>query len=69
MKSIIITHGIISGNNFTATTGGGPPPKPAPPSFPNSPTGISPMKVTTSVVGPAVVSASPSIPASGIGKK
>ncbi|KYN36796.1 Intersectin-1 [Trachymyrmex septentrionalis] len=55
------------GNNFTATTGGGPPPKPAPPSFPNSPTGISPMKVTTSVVGPAVVSASPSIPASGIG--
>ncbi|XP_018365606.1 PREDICTED: intersectin-1 isoform X10 [Trachymyrmex cornetzi] len=55
------------GNNFTATTGGGPPPKPAPPSFPNSPTGISPMKVTTSVVGPAVVSASPSIPAPGIG--
>ncbi|KAG5322021.1 ITSN1 protein, partial [Acromyrmex heyeri] len=55
------------GNNFTATTGGGPPPKPAPPSFPNSPTGISPMKVTTSVVGSAVVSASPSIPAPGIG--
>ncbi|XP_018307456.1 intersectin-1 isoform X3 [Mycetomoellerius zeteki] len=55
------------GNNFTATTGGGPPPKPAPPSFPNSPTGISPIKVTTSVVGPTVVSASPSIPAPGIG--
>ncbi|KAG5347923.1 ITSN2 protein, partial [Acromyrmex charruanus] len=55
------------GNNFTATTGGGPPPKPAPPSFPNSPTGISPMKVTTSVVGSAIVSASPSISAPGIG--
>ncbi|XP_028046441.1 intersectin-1 isoform X3 [Monomorium pharaonis] len=56
------------GNNFAPTTGG-PPPKPAPPSFPNSPVtvGISPMKVTTSVVGPTVVSSSPSVPASGIG--
>ncbi|XP_018398635.1 PREDICTED: intersectin-2 isoform X3 [Cyphomyrmex costatus] len=57
----------LIGNNFTATTGGGPPPKPAPPSFPNSPTGISSMKVTTSVVGSAIVSASPSMPAPGIG--
>ncbi|XP_018365605.1 PREDICTED: intersectin-1 isoform X9 [Trachymyrmex cornetzi] len=68
VASAIPTAGnTLIGNNFTATTGGGPPPKPAPPSFPNSPTGISPMKVTTSVVGPAVVSASPSIPAPGIG--
>ncbi|XP_011639535.1 intersectin-1 isoform X5 [Pogonomyrmex barbatus] len=56
------------GSSFAATTGG-PPPKPAPPSFPNSPitVGISPMKVTTSVVGSSVVSSSPSIPVSGIG--
>ncbi|XP_025989410.2 intersectin-1 isoform X4 [Solenopsis invicta] len=52
------------GNNFAAITGG-PPPKPQPPSFPNSPVGISPIKLTTS--GPSVVSSSPPISAPGIG--
>ncbi|XP_071643999.1 intersectin-1 isoform X4 [Temnothorax longispinosus] len=55
------------GSNFVVATGG-PPPKPAPPSFPNSPVaGISPMKITTSVVGSSVISSSPSISAAGIG--
>ncbi|XP_025267864.1 intersectin-1 isoform X9 [Camponotus floridanus] len=52
------------GSNFAATTSG-PPPKPAPPSFPNSPVGISPIKVPPSVVGTSVVSSIP--PVSGIG--
>ncbi|XP_011861112.1 PREDICTED: intersectin-1 isoform X2 [Vollenhovia emeryi] len=52
------------GSNFTATTGG-PPPKPAQPSFPNSPVGISSMKVATSAVG--VVSSPPTVPTCGIG--
>ncbi|XP_020278373.1 intersectin-1 isoform X3 [Pseudomyrmex gracilis] len=53
------------GSNFTSTTSGQPP-KPAPPSFPNSPVGISPMKVPGPVVGAPVVPSVPSIPASGI---
>ncbi|XP_025267863.1 intersectin-1 isoform X8 [Camponotus floridanus] len=57
------THPLI-GSNFAATTSG-PPPKPAPPSFPNSPVGISPIKVPPSVVGTSVVSSIP--PVSGIG--
>ncbi|XP_050466671.1 intersectin-1 isoform X3 [Cataglyphis hispanica] len=52
------------GSNFAATTSG-PPPKPAPPSFPNSPVGISPMKVPPSVIGTSVISSVP--PVSGIG--
>lgn len=56
-------HPLI-GSNFAATTSG-PPPKPAPPSFPNSPVGISPIKVPPSVVGTSVVSSIP--PVSGIG--
>ncbi|KAL6445059.1 hypothetical protein ACFW04_002162 [Cataglyphis niger] len=52
------------GSNF-ATTTSGPPPKPAPPSFPNSPVGISPMKVPPFVVSTSVISSVP--PVSGIG--
>ncbi|XP_071567656.1 intersectin-1 isoform X11 [Temnothorax nylanderi] len=68
MASAIPTAGnTLIGSNFVAATGG-PPPKPAPPSFPNSPVaGMSPMKVTTSVVGSSVISSSPSISAPGIG--
>ncbi|KAL6445054.1 hypothetical protein ACFW04_002162 [Cataglyphis niger] len=57
------THSLI-GSNF-ATTTSGPPPKPAPPSFPNSPVGISPMKVPPFVVSTSVISSVP--PVSGIG--
>ncbi|KMQ96409.1 intersectin-2-like isoform x4 protein [Lasius niger] len=57
------THPLI-GSNFAATTSG-PPPKPAPPSFPNSPVGISPMKIPPPVIGTSVASSVP--PVSGIG--
>ncbi|XP_032679451.1 intersectin-2 isoform X3 [Odontomachus brunneus] len=57
------------GSNFTPATSGHPPPKPAPPSFPNSPvaTGISPIKVSSSVAGASVASSVPSVSASTVG--
>lgn len=60
----------ILGSNFTPSTSC-PPPKPAPPSFPNSPVtaGISPIKASPSVVGASIASSVPSIPASAVGKK
>ena len=58
----------ILGPSFVPSTGI-PPPKPAPPSFPNSPVGVSPVKSQPSpVVGiPSVpVSGIPPVPVSGI---